>query len=110
MVGVMKSDLASGEASESFNPTVSFNNTEDPNSLHVTIHRLNDKNYMEWAQSVKPIMDGKGRLEHLTGEVQKPNDKDPTLKIWLSENSLIIAWLINSMEPPNNKGCVGGGS
>ena len=54
---------------------------------------------MEWAQSVRLVMDGKGRLGYLTGEVKQPAAGDPTEKNWKSENSLIIAWLINSMEP-----------
>ena len=44
------------------------------------------------------MIDDKGKLSHLTSEVKKPTANDPTLKIWQSENSMVIAWLINSME------------
>jgi hypothetical protein len=48
---------------------------------------------------VKLVIDGRGKLSHLNGEVSKPAADDLNLKTWISENSLVIAWLINSMEP-----------
>ncbi|RVX17863.1 hypothetical protein CK203_004399 [Vitis vinifera] len=56
------------------------------------------KNYLKWAQSMKLTIDGKGKLRYLTGEVTQPIANDLSLKKWQSENSLVIAWLINSME------------
>ena len=56
------------------------------------------KNYLKWAQSVKLAIDGRGKLGHLTGEVTQPASNDPSLKKWRSEDSLVIVWLINSME------------
>lgn len=41
----------------------------------------------------------RGKLGHLTGETKKPEVGDPKINSWRSENSLVIAWLINSMEP-----------
>lgn len=40
------------------------------NSLQITIHKLNGKNYLEWAQSVRLVIDGKSRLGHWNGEVK----------------------------------------
>ena len=47
---------------------------------------------------VKLVMDEKGKLGHLTSEVKKQENNDPHLKSWRSENSMVIAWLINSMK------------
>ena len=69
-------------------------------SLQITTHKLNGKNYLEWSQSVKLAIDGRGKLGYLTGEIQKPKETDPTYKAWRSENSLVTAWLLNSMEGP----------
>ncbi|XP_074352301.1 uncharacterized protein LOC141691461 [Apium graveolens] len=41
---------------------------------------------------------GRGRLGYLTGSVVAPNISDPSYAKWEAENSLIMAWLINSME------------
>ena len=67
-------------------------------SLQITIHRLNGTNYLEWAQSVKLAIDGRGKLGYLTGEIKKPAANDPGFLTWRSENSLVMAWLLNSME------------
>jgi hypothetical protein len=52
---------------------------------------------------VKLAIDGRGKLNHLNGEVSKPAAGDSNLKTWRSENSFVIAWLINSMEPAIGK-------
>jgi len=52
---------------------------------------------------MKLVIDGRGKLSHLNGEVSKPAPNDLNLKTWISENSLVIAWLINSMEPAIGK-------
>ena len=53
---------------------------------------------MEWSQSVKLAVDGRGKLGYMTGEMKQPTENDPTFKTWRSENSLVMAWLLNSME------------
>ncbi|KAG8483038.1 hypothetical protein CXB51_021961 [Gossypium anomalum] len=67
-------------------------------SFQLTSHKLNGKNYLEWSLSVKLAIDGHGKLGHLTGEVKQPQMGNPKMSKWRSENSMIIAWLINSME------------
>ena len=69
------------------------------NSLQITAHRLNGKNYLQWSQSVNIVICGRGKFEYLTGEANAPAATDPTYKIWFAENSIMHAWLINSMEP-----------
>ena len=67
------------------------------------VTKLNGHNYLEWAQFVKLAIDGRGKMGHLTGEISKPAAGDPNKKKWQSKNSLVIAWLINSMEPAIEK-------
>lgn len=49
------------------------------------------------------VIDGKGKLGYLNGEIQPPASTDPKYKQWRSENSLVTAWLINFMDPPIGK-------
>lgn len=72
-------------------------------NLQLTVHKLNGKNYLEWAQSVKLTMEGRSRLGYLTGEIKQPEKDDSTWKKWKAENSLIMSWMINSMEPSIGK-------
>ena len=105
MASAIKNNASTRETSEDtqFNPAVLFNNPGNSNSFHLTIHKLNGKNYVEWAHLVKLLIDGKGKLGHLIGEVTKPTVGDTNMKAWRFENSMIIAWLINSMEPTIGK-------
>ena len=43
-------------------------------------HKLNGKNYLEWAQSIKLVVDGKARLDYITGEIKELEKTDPTWK------------------------------
>lgn len=38
-------------------------------------------------------------MGYLIGEAKEPNKPDPTWKKWKAKNSLIMSWMINSMEP-----------
>ena len=40
----------------------------DNSPLHLIVENLNGKNYKEWAQAIKLVIDGKGKLGFLTGE------------------------------------------
>ena len=42
--------------------------TFDNSPLHLTVKKLNGKNYREWAQAIKLVIDGKGKLGFLTNE------------------------------------------
>ncbi|XP_073016671.1 uncharacterized protein [Primulina eburnea] len=68
-------------------------------TIQITVHRLNGQNFLEWSQSVKLAIDGRGKLGYLTGEAAKPDETESTYKTWRSENSLVMAWLLNSMDP-----------
>lgn len=47
------------------------------NSLQINIHKLKGKNYLEWTQSVRLAINGKGKLEHLNGKVKPLESKNP---------------------------------
>ena len=70
---------AKNGADDFFNSSMSF---------QLTSHKLNGRNYLEWAQSVKLAIDGRGKLGHLTGEITKPAAGDRNMAAWRSENSL----------------------
>ena len=41
---------------------------------------------------------GWGKIGYLTGATPAPNSKDPMYEIWNAENSIVMTWLVNSME------------
>ncbi|RVX15741.1 hypothetical protein CK203_005486 [Vitis vinifera] len=63
----------------------------------ITRHKLNGHNYLQWSQSVLLFICGKGKDEYLTGEAVMPETTEPGFRKWKIENSMIMSWLINSM-------------
>ena len=72
----------------------------DNSSVQIAAEKLNGKNFREWAQTVKLAIGGKSKMEYLTGEVKQPETTDTkAFQRWQSENSMVMSWLINSMQP-----------
>ncbi|EOY17116.1 Cysteine-rich RLK (RECEPTOR-like protein kinase) 8 [Theobroma cacao] len=71
----------------------------ETHSLQITQHKLNGANFLEWSQSVMLVIRGKGKLSYLTGTKVTPKEGAAGHSTWESENSMVMAWLINSMEP-----------
>lgn len=53
---------------------------------------------MEWSQSVKLYVQGKGKFGYLSGSTVQPKETDEAYATWEAENSMIMSWLVNSME------------
>ncbi|KAJ1375255.1 Retrotransposon gag domain [Sesbania bispinosa] len=76
---------------EVVNPTPETGNTQSqqPGELQ-NIHsayRLNGRNYLKWAQLVRIVLKGKGKLSHLTES--GPKQEDPKFTTWDEEDSMI---------------------
>ncbi|GMI84032.1 hypothetical protein HRI_002072500 [Hibiscus trionum] len=67
-------------------------------SLIITNRRLDGKNFLQWSQSVLMVIRGRGKLGYINGEIPQPTITDPTYATWELNNSIVMAWLINSME------------
>lgn len=52
--------------------------------------------YLQWSQSVTMFICGKGKYDFLSGASPQPTHTDPTFRMWKSENSMVMSWLINS--------------
>ena len=70
----------------------------ESHSVQITTIRLNGDNFLRWYQSVKMYMRGRGKMGYLNGEKKAPAEADPTYDTWDAENSMVMAWLVNSME------------
>ncbi|RVW65100.1 hypothetical protein CK203_034947 [Vitis vinifera] len=62
----------------------------DSSPILVTGHKLNGHNYLQWSQSVLPVICGKGKDEYLTGEAVMPETTEPGFRKWKIENSMIM--------------------
>ncbi|GAV91134.1 UBN2_3 domain-containing protein, partial [Cephalotus follicularis] len=66
--------------------------------LQVTSHKLNGKNFLQWSQLALLVIQGRGKIRYIMGKVQQLDVNDPTYENWELNNSIVMAWLINSME------------
>ncbi|KAJ1424705.1 hypothetical protein SESBI_11409 [Sesbania bispinosa] len=64
----------------------------------------NGRNHLKWAQLVRTVLKGKGKLSHLTES--GPKQEDPKFTTWDEEDSMIMAWLWNSMIPEISDTCM----
>ena len=58
------------------------------------------KNYLSWSRRALLILRTKGLEGFVSGEAEEPGDKKTSeWRTWSSTNSLIVAWLLNSLSP-----------
>ena len=79
------------------NPMETFN-TFVHSSMLIIGNRLTGRNFLEWAESIKLPIDGRRKLDYLTGKVKVMKKGDEGFNEKRSENSLVTSWLLNSLE------------
>ena len=85
--------------------TPSFKKTADPiktnadsHSIQITTIRLIVDNFLCWSQAVWMYIRGHGMMGYLTGETKDLPETDPAYATWDAGNSMVMTWLVNSME------------
>lgn len=68
----------------------------DDSFFQVMAKKLNGRNYWEWAQSIKLVVEGKGKIRYLTGDAKQSKNVN-LQKRWKSESSVVMAGLVNSI-------------
>ncbi|XP_061354693.1 uncharacterized protein LOC133299272 [Gastrolobium bilobum] len=91
--------MASSKHSSASSSAPNSQSSGDNLGLQITNHRLNGKNFLQWFQSVKLVIRAKGKMGYLEGKIKKPTENSPDYDDWEINNSLVMAWLTNSMEP-----------
>ncbi|KAL5776907.1 hypothetical protein ACOSP7_009833 [Xanthoceras sorbifolium] len=72
--------------------------SSDHHSVQITTIRLNGDNLISWSLFVKTYIRGCGKIGYLTGEKAEPDESDSAHATWDAKNSMVMAWLVNSME------------
>ena len=86
------------DSSSTPNTSVQNLSYNDNSPLVITNHKLDGKNFLQWSQSVLMVIRGRGKLGYLTGDIPRPDVNDKQYDTWELNNSIVMAWLINSME------------
>ena len=75
----------------------------DNPTLKITTKKLNRHNYLEWSQFAKLFLKSRGKIGYLHGTIELPKQFDPSFESWDAENSMIMSWMLYSMQPEIGK-------
>ena len=70
----------------------------DHSSLQITTHKLNGKNFLQWLRAAQMVIRRHRKIGYLHGTIKKPKETDPTFHTQYASNSIVMAWLVNSIE------------
>lgn len=79
-------------------PFETLQHHSNSHSVQITTIRLNGDNFLRWSQSVWMYICGQGKISYITGDKKAPVVDDPLFVTWDTENSMVMTWLVNSME------------
>ncbi|KAF8412062.1 hypothetical protein HHK36_000015 [Tetracentron sinense] len=66
--------------------------------MKITTEPLNGSNYLYWSNAAKLFISSRSKLGHINGKNKAPNESSMEYNDWLSNNHLVMTWLLNSME------------
>lgn len=69
------------------------------NALQVAVKLDGPMTYLTWARSTRLLIQGRGLEGYLTGEAKKPARGESGVTQWEMENSIVLAFLLNTMTP-----------
>ncbi|GAU20316.1 hypothetical protein TSUD_337970 [Trifolium subterraneum] len=95
--GLFTNDANKGYQNDTLNPYFMHPN-ENPALVLVT-PLLNGGNYHSWSRSMTVALRSKNKIHFLNGTLPRPMDEDRDSLAWDRCNTMLMSWLINSVEP-----------
>ncbi|XP_019055733.1 PREDICTED: uncharacterized protein LOC109115804 [Nelumbo nucifera] len=74
-------------------PTYVLLGSNDSAGRQNTTVKLDGTNFLEWSQSAKLTIEGRGKLGFITSKEVKPKPEDPNYSKWEQDNLLVMSWL-----------------
>ena len=71
---------------------------DNSSSLQITSFKLSGRNFLAWSQSVQLVIRGKGKFGYLDGSISQSKPTDPSFPAWDINNSMVMSWILNSMD------------
>ncbi|KAK4431043.1 hypothetical protein Salat_0866300 [Sesamum alatum] len=96
-----------GSTTDIGNQKMNIVTTMSPFYLHPSDHPgmsmcpviLKGDNYQEWQKSMRNALRAKKKLGFLDGTISKPADDDKDIEDWWSLNSMLVAWIFQTIDP-----------
>lgn len=73
--------------------------SSDNPSLQISPIKFDGTNYFAWSRSCLLFIKARGLYGFITGNTKKPDPSSSEFNKWDFEKSLIMSWLISSMQP-----------
>ncbi len=70
----------------------------DTPSLQISPIKLDRHNYLVWSRSCLLFIKAKGLYDYITYRGKRPPEEDSASSQWELKKSLIMSWLLNSMQ------------
>lgn len=61
--------------------------------------QLKGENYDEWARSLRTALRARKKFGFVDGSLKRPKDGSPDLEDWWTNNSSLVSWIMNTIEP-----------
>ena len=75
-----------------------FLTSSDNPGVSLVVERLTEENYNTWSRAVLISLDAKTKIGFVDGSIPKPQSPDhPCYTAWCKCNSMVLAWLFNSI-------------
>ena len=71
---------------------------DNPGSLLTQI-QLKRENYDKWARSLRTALRARKKFGFVDETIKQPTEKSPDLEDWWTNNSLLVSWIMNTIEP-----------
>ena len=88
----------SSDATQPTSTTVPTAIPDNSSYLQITSFKLSGRNFLAWPRSVQLVICGKGKFGYLNGSISQPEPTDPSFPAWDINNSMVMSWILNSMD------------
>uniref|UniRef100_A0A2C9UW11 Retrotransposon Copia-like N-terminal domain-containing protein n=1 Tax=Manihot esculenta TaxID=3983 RepID=A0A2C9UW11_MANES len=75
---------------------LTLSNSDNP-GIKLVSNLLIGPNYLFWTRSMTIALRAKDKLGFVIGKISKPNSDAPEYKKWITVDSMIISWILNSI-------------
>ena len=80
-----------------FPSSPSYLPNRDNLGLSLVVQHLTEENYNTWSRLVLVALDAKSKLGFIDSSIPKPQETDLHYTAWCKCNSMVLAWLFNSL-------------
>lgn len=85
------------DRSKKQNPAYALSSSDGPGSLQVNC-MLNGSNYLTWVKAMRIGLNSRSKLGFIDGTIKRPSEGEPNEEEWGLVDSMIVAWIFNTME------------